>query len=128
MSTRERRPWLRDRELVRHREVVRCSSVPPYAKTCAAPVKWLDNHCLATAKGVEWDWLSFLESTNSAPLGASTFPNLTAIYRGACGGGSCDGLTRYYSNLQLSAQNLYGITDVRYTTFVNNGNAYGVNH
>ena len=94
--------------------------------------RWMENHCLAAARGVEWDWTTFFYKVSSESLANKTsFGDLFNIYKIACTGNSqlkCNRQDVQWASLDNAARQLYGATDPRYTRFRTTGEDYGVDH
>ncbi len=100
---------------------------PPLARTCAAPVQWLETNCLQAQRGVEWDWMNFQRAitVSSAP---TRLGDLLDIYKEACGGTTCTGVERGFLQLDVAAKAKYGTFDPRAVAFTNEGVSFGVDH
>lgn len=102
---------------------------PPVTIDCKAQVRWLENHCVAADRGVEYDWLGFLYDVNTAPAAQKTaMTDLWSIYLGACTPPDCEQEDVKWSPFLAAAQAYYGPTDLRYARIVNSGNDFGVDH
>jgi hypothetical protein len=100
---------------------------PPVARSCSAKVRWLEKHCPAPARGVEWDWLNFdraiAVATNPTRMG-----DLFSIWNLACGG-PCNTAERNFAEMSAAADQYYGSPqDPRAFTFQERGVSYGVDH
>lgn len=100
---------------------------PPFARSCSTPVKWLENHCVAAARGVEWDWLNFWRAAATDP-NSTRMNDLFNILPRACGSGGCGSHAPSFADMVSAANAYYGPNDPRARTFNNLGNANGVNH
>ena len=104
-------------------------SKPPFAKSCSAQTKWLENHCVAPSRGVEWDWLNFFRG---AGVSGAIVPiaDVHGIFRQACGGTCTSSIEPSFTDLQNAALAYYGGNpfDARYLAFKTGGTNFGVNH
>jgi hypothetical protein len=101
---------------------------PPYPVNCKQQVKWMENQCLASNRGVEYDWLEFYYDINTAPAAEKTIlPDLWQVYLGACGP-NCDGADPGWTQVKNSALAYYGGTSAKYSRVVASGNNFGVDH
>jgi hypothetical protein len=102
---------------------------PPFAKSCSAQTKWLENHCVAPSRGVEWDWLNFFRGAGAS--GAIVpIADVHGIFRQACGGTCTSSVEPSFTDLQNAALAYYGGNsfDARYLAFKTGGTNFGVNH
>ena len=102
---------------------------PPFGRSCNAQTRWLENHCAAASRGVEWDWLNFFRG---AGAGGAPIPiaDVHSIFRQACGGMCSTASEPSYNALQSAALAYYGgnPSDARYVAFQAAGINYGVKH
>lgn len=101
---------------------------PPVAKDCRVQARWMENHCTANNRGVEWDWLNFFRSSgvSGTPIPLS---DLKAVYRRACGGTACSGSNEpTFSQLQSAAQTEFGAGTAKYNAFRAASTNYGIAH
>ncbi len=104
----------------------------PYPVDCVQKAKWLENKCgTGTALdglAVEWDWMNWQRSVDTAPLNQSTnMADLSDIYKRACGGVSCTDLQPTPDALISAAHDKYG-PGPRGDRFESDINDYGANH
>jgi hypothetical protein len=68
---------------------------PPLAFDAFNPTRWMDNHCVASGHGVEYDWMDFYYGVASSSSPDNTpFSDLFNIYKLACTGSTstaCNG-------------------------------------
>lgn len=105
---------------------------PPVEVDCKYQMKWMENFCLASDQGTEWDWMAFLYDVNTAPASArSTIDDLGAIYVASCGGSLCEtgNDQGHWSTLDGAAFTYYGgLGSAKYSRFVTASDNFGVNH
>ncbi len=108
------------------------TTYPPVPKSAFNVQLWLESYCLATSRGVEFDWLTFEYNVGSWDRSNPTsIPQLFDIYRIACTGSSttkCNNQTINWSNLLAAAATYYGPFDPRYERFRVTGQDFGVDH
>ncbi len=105
---------------------------PPVGRNAFAMVHWMETHCLASARGTEFDWLTFEYNISSHNQSNPTdLPQLFDIYKRACTGNpsiNCGGQNVQWETLRLAAQTHYGAANPRYVRFRDTGMSYGVDH
>jgi hypothetical protein len=108
---------------------------PPYAVDCTQQVRWLENNCLTEGgnvlsdKGVEWDWLNWQRALD-VDANATSLADFGAIYRGACGGVSCNNSTvaPTMSQLKAASDTYHGVGSPRAARFRTLAFLYGTDH
>ncbi len=98
---------------------------PPYPVSCAAPVKWLENHCVKANSGVEWDMLEFMRALNYG-VDALTMAEIVGVYAKA----HQSVLTLTWPALQTAALAYFGndASHPKYVHFLAAASAAGVQH
>ena len=105
---------------------------PPVGRDAFATVHWMETYCLASARGTEFDWLTFEYNISSYDRSSPTaLPQLFEIYKRACTGNPsvrCGGQNVQWETLRSAAQTHYGSIDPRYLRFRDTGQDFGVDH
>ncbi len=107
---------------------------PPIGRDAFAAQRWMENYCLGSQVGVEYDWLLFEYNVSSRDReNATDIPQLFDIYKMACTGTTTlkcayNQDTIQWSDLRASAQGYYGAFDPRYQRFHVTGEDFGVDH
>lgn len=100
----------------------------PVPASCNSKIKWLENTCVETNRGVEWDWMNWMHALNAAPpTGRLTTEDIGALFAHACGG-DCSGKEPTPTQLMASAESLYGFGSDKSFAVINAINDYGANH
>lgn len=109
-------------------------SAPPVAVNCYEQRRWMENYCLASSRGTEWDWMNFYWKVNTTGGTAkSTVTQLHEIYRKACQThpANCDFTRTVHWTQALNGAYLYygsNYLNPGYLHFANRGNDHGVSH
>jgi hypothetical protein len=100
-------------------------TAPPMAKSCFSQVKWMANHCAASNRGTEWDWMNhYWRVANKDGYSFTDFKNL---YRTACGGGSCTGVQVTWFATAAAAVATFGQNTPKATAWSSQSNNFGGN-
>lgn len=102
---------------------------PPMYRDTYNAQRWMELHCTASDKGVEWDWSTFVFNvSNISTANQTKLSDLFNIYKAACGFANCDNNDLVgFPELDFMASSYYA-GDARYTRFHNAGNSHGINH
>lgn len=101
---------------------------PPYAADCRGYVRWMENHCLASSRGVEWDWMNFFWNWHTVTADKVTMAEIYDVIRGACGGWCDPGDQIGWNSMVGAAFSKWGWGSAKYNYFLSTGDNTGVDH
>ena len=98
---------------------------PPMAKSCFAQQRWMANHCAASSRGTEWDWMNHYWRVSAKDgYGFTDFQNL---YKAACGGTSCSGKDVTWFATSAAAVATFGTNSAKAIAWSTQSNNFGIN-
>lgn len=95
------------------------------AKSCFAQQKWMSNHCAASTRGTEWDWMNHYRRV--ANKDGYSFTDFKNLYTAACGNSSCSNKQVTWFATSAAAVAVFGNNSVKANAWATQSNNFGVN-